>query len=39
MFRMKIAEHLGRTLHELDHTISGEEYGMWEAYFIEMSKQ
>lgn len=30
--RMKIAAQLGRTLHELEQTMSGEEFGMWVAY-------
>ena len=31
--RMKIAAHLGRTLHELEHTMTSEEFGLWVAYF------
>jgi hypothetical protein len=28
-----IAGKLGRTLHELAHTITAEEYGLWEAFY------
>lgn len=33
LMRMHIASKLGRTLHELHHTMSGEEYGMWVAFY------
>lgn len=39
MLRMKIAAALGRTLHELEHTMSGEEFGMWVAYYTPPESQ
>jgi len=32
LMRMKIALQMGRTLHELEHTMSGEEFGLWVAF-------
>lgn len=32
MLRLKLASRLGRTLHELEQTMTAAEFGIWQAY-------